>query len=167
MPPMSNSSHTVITPAMRSHVGVESRPVAYNIEKGAVAKFARAIGDSNPLYTDEVAARSSRFGGLIAPPTFLRSLVPGQYAPVFPNPYSFVLDAGSDYRFLATVRVGDRVAVTRRIVDMFEKHGKLGPMLFLVQETRYENQLGELVATQRTTTISYGIGPRDPAIDDI
>ena len=152
---------------MRSHIGVESQPVAYDIEKGAVAKFARAIGDPNPLYTDEIAARNSRFGGLIAPPTFLRSLLPGRYTTAFPDPYSFVLDAGSDYRFLAAVRVGERVAVTRRIVDMFEKQGKLGPMLFLVQEVRYENQLGELVATQKTTTISYGTGPRDPAIDDI
>ena len=32
--------------------------------------FARAIGDFNPVYFDEVQARKSEVGGIIAPPTF-------------------------------------------------------------------------------------------------
>ena len=34
-----------------------------------VAAFARALGDDNPLYTDEAAARRGPFGGIVAPPT--------------------------------------------------------------------------------------------------
>ena len=152
---------------MRSFTGVESMAVTYDIEKGAVAKFARAVGDLNPLYLDEPVARNSSYGGLIAPPTFLRSLIPGRYAKPFPEPFSYVLDGGSEYKFFAPVRVGDRITVTRRMIELFEKQGKLGTMLFRVQEIRYANQHGEVAATQRTTTISYGTGPRDPAIDDL
>ncbi len=152
---------------MRAFTGMESAPVTYEVEKGAVARFARAIGDLSPLYMDELVARNSSYGGLIAPPTFLRSLIPGRLEKPFPEPFSYVLDGGSEYRFFAPVRVGDRITVTRRIVELFEKQGKLGTMLFRVQEIKYVNQLGEVAATQRTTTISYGTGPRDPAIDEL
>jgi acyl dehydratase len=157
----------VITPEMRAFIGVESTSVTYDVEKGAVARFARAVGDLNPLYLDELAARGSTYGGLIAPPTFLRSLIPGRYPRPFPEPFSYVLDGGSEYRFFAPVRVGDRITVTRRVIELFEKQGRLGTMLFRVQEIRYVNQLGEMAAVQKTTTITYGTGPRDPAIDEL
>ena len=40
----------------------------FPIEAGHVMMFARAIGDPNPVYQDEAYARSSGFGGIIAPP---------------------------------------------------------------------------------------------------
>src|SRR5689334_22289720 len=46
----------------------------YEVERGAIRRFAEAIGDSSPLFNDEAAARRTRFGGMIAPPTFCRSL---------------------------------------------------------------------------------------------
>lgn len=158
---------SVITPEMRAFVGVESAPVTYEVEKGAVARFARAIGDLNPLYLDELVARNSSYGGLIAPPTFLRSLIPGKTPKPFPEPFSYVLDGGSEYRFFSPVRVGDRITVTRRMVELFEKQGRLGMMLFRVTEIKYTNQLGEVAAMQLSTTITYGTGQRDPAIDEL
>ncbi|MFW6195321.1 MAG: MaoC family dehydratase N-terminal domain-containing protein [Chloroflexota bacterium] len=146
---------SVITDEMRAHLEVESEPVVYDVERGAVARFAEAIGDPNPVYTDEKAARHSSYGGLTAPPTFLRALIAGPHSEEFPEPFPNVLDGGSEYRFYEPVRVGDRITVTRALVDLFEKDGKLGRMLFKVYETRYTNHLGELAATQRTTTISY------------
>ncbi len=164
---MTTPENTVVTDEMRAMIGAKSAPVTYDIEKGAVDRFARAISYPESGTLGERAERSSPDGSLIAPPTFLRSLIPGRYATPFPEPFSFVLDAGSDYRFFEPVRVGDRITVTRKIVDLFEKRGKLGSMLFKVHEISYENHLGRLAATQRTTTISYGTGPRDPAIDEL
>ena len=42
------------------------------IEKGHIMMFARAIGDENPIYSDENYA-SEKTGGIIAPPTFTQS----------------------------------------------------------------------------------------------
>ena len=53
------------------------------------------------------------------------------------------------------IRVGDRITVTKAIVELTERQGRLGTMLFTTAETRYVNQLGQLAATQRTTGISY------------
>ncbi|MDB5076019.1 MAG: hypothetical protein JWO42_2198 [Chloroflexi bacterium] len=51
-------------------VGRSSSPVTNWIERGAVKRFALAIGDLNPIYFDDEVAHASRFGRLIAPPTF-------------------------------------------------------------------------------------------------
>jgi acyl dehydratase len=159
------SASDEITGELRSFIGVESGPVTYEIERHAVERFACAVGDPNPLYSDEVAARKSAYGGLIAPPTFVRSLLPGPYPEPYPEPFAHILDGGSEYRFREPVRVGDRITVTRKIVDIFEKQGRLGTMLFKISEISYVNQLGQLTATQTTTTITYGTGEKDLGID--
>ena len=143
---------------MRAAIGVESESQTWEIERGAVEKFALAIGDSNPLYTDELAARHMRLGAQIAPPTFLRLLKPGPLKAKYEQPLPNVLDGGSKYAFHEPIRVGDRITVTTRLVDAFEKTGRLGPMLFRIHELRYMNQFGELAATQRTTSINYREG---------
>jgi acyl dehydratase len=146
---------SVITDEMRSHLDVESDPITYDVEKGAVVKFAQAIGDTNPLFQDEPAARNGPYGGIVAPPTFLRSLIAGEPKEEFPRPFPNNLDGGSEYEFFEPIRAGDRITVTKAIVDLSERQGRLGTMLFTTAETRYVNQLGQLAATQRTTGISY------------
>ncbi len=146
---------SVISDEMRAHLDVESDPITYDVEKGAVIKFAQAIGDSNPLFQDETAARDGPYGVIVAPPTFLRSLIAGVAKSEFPRPFPNNLDGGSEYEFFEPIRIGDRITVTKAIVELTERQGRLGTMLFTTAETRYVNQLGQLAATQRTTGISY------------
>ena len=91
------AQESVITPEMREAVGVDSEPATHEIEKGAIVRFARAVGDDSPIFTDEEAARGTRYGGLIAPPTFLRSLESSPPTLPFPSPYPDVLDGGSEW----------------------------------------------------------------------
>ena len=140
---------------MKSAIDVESESRVWEIERGAVAKFARAIGDDSVLYSNEEAASKTGAGGLVAPPTFLRLLRPGPHRATYEMPYKNVLDGGSQYRYHVPIRVGDTITVTNTLVEMFEKAGRMGLMLFRVHELRYVNQHGELAATQRTTSISY------------
>ena len=149
------SQESVITPQMRDAIGVESDPLIHDVEKGAIIKFAKAIGDPNPLFNDEQAARETRYGGLIAPPTFLRLLGPGQMKVDVRSPYPAALDGGSEWEYFEPVRPGDRITVTVKIADMIEREGRLGQMLFIVRETKYVNQYGSVVALQRSTGISY------------
>jgi hypothetical protein len=46
---------------------------SFPVEAGHIMMFARAIGDPNPVYYDEEAARSTEVGGIIAPPTFIQA----------------------------------------------------------------------------------------------
>jgi acyl dehydratase len=145
---------SVITPEMKAAIGIESEPVSYDVEKGAIIKFAQAIGDNNPLFNDEQAARKSRHGGIIASPTFMRSLISNS-PPSFKSPYSAALDGGSEWEYFEPVRAGDHITVTTKIADLFERPGRLGNMLFTIRETKYVNQFDTTVALQRTTGISY------------
>ena len=119
-------AESIITDKMRAAIGVESVPVTEEVEKGAIIRFAQAIGDQNPLFTDEAAARKSRYGGLIAPPTFLRSVIAGPPTVEFEQPYSAGLDGGSEWEYFEPVRPGDRITHTVRITDLFEREGPLG-----------------------------------------
>ncbi len=149
------TQESAITPEMRAAVGVESEPYVNDVEKGAILKFARAIGDTNPIHTDEEAARQSRYGGLVAPPTFFRSLRSGAMKVDVKSPYSANLDGGSEWEYNEPARPGDQITVTTMVSNVFERPGRLGNMLFIQRETKYVNQFGSKVAIQRTTGISY------------
>ncbi|MFF5289570.1 FAS1-like dehydratase domain-containing protein [Paractinoplanes globisporus] len=43
----------------------------FPVEAGHIMMFARAVGDPNPVYSDEAYARSTEAAGVIAPPTFV------------------------------------------------------------------------------------------------
>jgi acyl dehydratase len=157
---------TVISDELRAFIDLESNAVTYDIERHAVERFACAIGDPNPLYTNRELAESSSYGSLIAPPTFFRSLLPGDYPLPYPEPFAHILDGGSKYRYNEPVRVGDRITVVRKITDLFVKLGRMGTMLFKVSEISYTNHECRLVATQTTTTITYGTGEKDSGVGD-
>ena len=149
------TQESAITPEMKAAIGVESEPRTSEVETGAIIKFAEAIGDTNPIYNEEAAARQSRYGGMIAPPTFLRSINPGPLKVEFRSPYTANLDGGSEWEYFEPIRPGDRITVTTKIADLYERAGRLGNMLFMVRETNYVNQFGNTVAKQRTTVINY------------
>ena len=153
---MTQEQDSVITQEMRDAVGVESDPVSHEVEKGAIIKFAQAIGDYNPLFNDEQAARASRYGGLIAPPTFLRSTPSGPMKVSIKSPFSANLDGGSEWEYFVPVRPGDTITVTQKFADVYERNARaFGKMMFTIRETKYVNQFGQTVALQRSTGISY------------
>src|SRR5207245_4800485 len=53
-----------------SWLGKEFDRYSYSVSKEEIVAFAQSIGDTNPLYTDEAYAKTTPYGGLIAPPTF-------------------------------------------------------------------------------------------------
>ena len=146
---------TVITDSMRTAIGTESEPKTYLVEAGAIRRFADAIGDPSPLYRDEQAERQSSYGGIVAPPTFLRLFRPSPAVPEFPNPYPGVLDGGSRWEYFEPVRPGDKITVTVRLIGLYEREGSLGSMLFAVRENRFVNEVDVLVAVDRDTEIYY------------
>ena len=145
-----------LTEEMRQQaIGCESAPSTMEIEKGAIIKFAQAIGDDNPAYNDEVAARDSRYGGVIAPPTFLRSTVSARPELPFDVPFDRLLDGGSEWEYFVPVRPGDRITAVSRILDLNERNGSIGLMLIYTIVVTYTNQFGQVVATQTSTSIRY------------
>ena len=151
-----STAPSFLTEEMRQQaIGVESAPQTMVVEKGAIIKFALAIGDDNPLYNDEVAARETRFGGLVAPPTFLRSAVSARPDLPFDAPFERVLDGGSDWEYFVPVRPGDHITSVSRIEDINERNGSIGLLLISTIVITYSNQFGQVVATQTSISIRY------------
>ena len=151
-----SSTPSFLTEEMRQQaIGTVSEPRTLEVEKGAIIKFAEAIGDENPVYNDEAAARASQYGGLIAPPTFLRSAVAARPDLPFDVPFERVLDGGSDWEYFEPVRPGDRITAVSSIEDITERNGRIGLMLIQTIVITYTNQFGQVVATQTNTSIRY------------
>ena len=54
----------------KSRIGHAFPSFTAEVEKGRLKFFAKAIGETNPIYTDEVAAIRAGYRSLPAPPTF-------------------------------------------------------------------------------------------------
>ena len=148
---------SLITEEMRSKIGVEGEPELYEIEKGAIKRFARAIDDPNPLWQNEEYARKSRYGGIIAPPSMIPTIgwenFSSQQAPLLQEGR---LHGGTELEYYQPVRPGDKITVTTTITNMRERQGKtMGSMLLVTFERAYKNQSGELVARCKQMIIGY------------
>ena len=145
----------MITNGLREAIGVPSEPLTHEVERGTILRFADAIADPNPLYRDEAHAQHSGYGGVIAPPTFLRTLQPGPPKVQWQSPLDNLLDGGSEWQYFEPLQAGDQITVVETLIDVKERTGRLGPMVILTRELTYTNQLDQLVATQRWTLITY------------
>src|SRR5487761_966328 len=107
-----------VTDEVRKQIGTTGEIRTYDVERGAIRRFAEAIGDPNPLFNDEAAARKTRFGGMIAPPTFCRSL--GAAIPEIKIGMGEfrVLDGGSEWEHSEPIRPGDRISVVSKIAGI-------------------------------------------------
>src|SRR3954451_11125008 len=60
--------------SVKELIGLELPPYTYTVERGKIREFALAIGDPNPIYYDEEAARYEGYEGIPIPLTFLQSI---------------------------------------------------------------------------------------------
>jgi acyl dehydratase len=142
---------------LKSHLGVRGAAWTAEVEKGAVRKFARAIGETNPLYFDEDYAAGTRFGGIITPPTFVAALkAPG--LPPLPDPpvrFTVFLHTDDVIRQFTPIRVGDTITSVPELSDVVVKNGRNGEMLFTTFSYTMTNQDGVLVATLAWTEVQF------------
>ena len=144
-----------VTEEALKQIGKAAEPRTLEVERGAIRRFAEAVGDENPLFNNDRDARKTRFGGMIAPPTFCRSLMAAVPDVKLDMPGFRGLDGGSEWEYFEPIRPGDRITVQSKIADIRESAGRLGPMVFMTTETTYTNQHGQICAIQRATGIRY------------
>ena len=127
---------------IKTRIGVDGPEVTAPVEAGHVRRFVEAIGDRNPRWAQE------------APPTFLVALAPASVHLNDAEDYGQGwLNGGNRFEYFAPVLIGDQITAKGRIVDVFDKAGSTGNLLFIVFETDYTNQRGDLVARLRGTAI--------------
>ncbi len=121
------------------------------VEVGKIREFARAVKDANPAYFDADRA--------VAPPTFLMTIAHwirdlGETRSAVKLDYSRLLHGEQEFEYLKPIRAGDVLRFRSRTKEVFEKAGRRGgKMLFVIGETEFRNQRGEVVAYMRNTAI--------------
>ncbi|MCX7595296.1 MAG: MaoC family dehydratase N-terminal domain-containing protein [Fischerella sp.] len=138
-----------------------------------IRRYALAIDDPNPIYYDEEIAKNGRYKGFAAPPFYITwaagvpksetrvkdlgedGLASFVGIPEVPNVWELGwVRGGEEIEFFRPVYVGDTVSVKGKFVDVTEKEGKAGPMVFATSEFEYINQNGEILARHRITMIA-------------
>ena len=138
-------------------VGKEYAPFVVTVERGKIKEFARAIGDLNPFYLDDRVGQASEWGDIIAPPTFATTFRDEAASEAFFRDLgidiSRVLHGEQEFELARPIQPGHSYLCRSRIVDIYEKTGKSGPMAFVVRETAITDRVNEVVGTMRHITV--------------
>lgn len=136
----------------RGRIGARSVPMVHDIEKGAIRRFARALGETNPIYFEEEAAREAGYPSLVAPPTFAvtlaRSPIPG-----LEMPHAGVIHGEQEFLYGRVMTAGDRISVTGWLAEVREVQGSRGPMTLLTLLTEGCHGDGTLAFQSRSVLI--------------
>jgi acyl dehydratase len=135
----------------------------------AFQRYAIAVGDLNPIYFDDAAARAAGYPGIVAPPNYLTSVLGWQPGPAEPDLLADGTEArilvpeirglrlmggGHDLTYGKPIVPGAIVTARRKLVDIYERKAKFGVLLFAVSDIVYTDQHGEHLVTCRETVIA-------------
>jgi acyl dehydratase len=125
----------------------ETRPVT--LTKELIAKFAAGVGEDNPLYFDEDYAKSTIYGGIVAPPSIHILLM---FACTNTDDWMRspgTINASQSWFYNVPARPGDTIHMRGTALDRFIKKDRL----FVIHDNVFTNQRGEVVCTGRGWTI--------------
>ena len=132
-------------PALIGRVFEVTEPVDVSAED--IRKFCETMGETNPLFIDEAAAKKGPYGTIVAPPSYAVTFRNGRHFFARVPRYGRVgLDAGKDIEFHAPLRAGDKITLKSHVKEIYEKTGRSGSMVFVVVRSTVQNQKGEVVA---------------------
>lgn len=141
-----------------SAIGRTFPPTYGTVDAEHARAFARSIGETNPIFHDEAAARAAGYRRLAVTPTYVfivhfQGLHPMDLLAELGLSGSAgkLLHAEQGFEFFADICAGDRLTFVQSVADVYEKRG--GALLFGVIQTDVTNQDGEKVAVFRATEV--------------
>ena len=137
-------------------IGKEYAPFTFEVEKGRLRMFAKATGLTDPIYSDEAAAKAAGYRSIPAPPTFPYSITmdAGQSFNVLEDmgiPLPKAVHGGQRFIYHAAVCAGDVITGRQKVTNIYDKKG--GALVFIETEIRLRNQLGEVVGDLYSTVV--------------
>lgn len=140
-------------------------PHNYEVTRDSVRHFAQGYGDDNPVYCDPAYAATTRWKGIIAPPTFLYTM--GEDVAPRPDPETKALLKGDpfaglgsyqavmEYEWWRPLHLGDGCDILVTQVGVEAKPSSFGGRTaHVTRDYIYANSRGEPVALRRGTWIN-------------
>ncbi|HEX9855567.1 MAG TPA: MaoC family dehydratase N-terminal domain-containing protein [Acidimicrobiia bacterium] len=141
-------------------------PHTVTVSRTDIARYARAIGETDPIHFDREVAVAAGHRDVVAPVYFPYTLrvqattLAGDLEPdgsssaeVPPLPARRAMAGETAIEFGSDICAGDAITIDKRIVDLTEKHGRSGPLALVTTEFTFHNQEGDLVMRERFTRI--------------
>ena len=152
-------------PLNQALVGKEYPSVRYEVGREKLREFAIAVGETDPIYHEEEAARAAGHPDLPAVPTFpiVLSFRAGQVVygdPALGLDYSRVVHGEQEFVYHRPIHAGDRLLAAGKVAAVEAK----GRHELLTLQTEVTTEAGEPVCTVRATLLSRGTAaPREAA----
>jgi acyl dehydratase len=134
----------------------------YEVTAESIREFADAIGDPNPVYRDEEAAKQAGYASIVTPPTYLTKLNFVYGPQVLADPdlglnYAMVVHGEQEYELLRPIAAGEKIVAKPKIGRIYAR----GRNEFMITEAAIETLGGEKVAVARSTIVSRGTAPQE------
>ncbi len=138
-------------------IGREWPAATYAIGSEKIREYARAVGETNPVYDDVEAARAAGFRDLVAPPMFCvvysnASMATAMLDPEVGIDFAKLVHGEQEFKWGEPVCAGDVITTSTTLTGVSEKL-KMG---FYVFETESVNQDGQQTVVGTWTDIVRG-----------
>lgn len=145
-------------------IGLELPVFEVDVERFQLRLFAAAIGERRPEYLEVEAAQSAGYRDLPAPPTFAFSIAmrpddPFDLLRSLELDVARVLHGEQSFKYVQPICAGDRVRVSRKVIDAYEKKG--GSLQFFIVEVTYSDARNERALIRARQTIIHRPGPAE------
>ena len=164
------TSMSYVTDEVKALIGRESPwlDACDEVERGAIRRFHQAVMDDDPIFWKDQYAVETRYGSVVAPPLFplhafrRPSGTPdplGQVAedpdydgvsrdfglglPLARLPLPRLLNGGIQVEIYQLARPEERIRSKSKYLDIYQKEGRSGDLVFVLVETIYANEKDE------------------------
>jgi acyl dehydratase len=139
---------------LQSRVGSKFRidPFHTLVCGDTVRHFVDGVGDVNPLYRDPHYAAKTRYGKLVAPPSWLYSVFPTWVPQGLQGVHAF--HSGNDWTFYRPLLEGDIITPELTFTHFDDKKSQFAGRIIIVHyDDNFTNQRGELVANAKAWSV--------------
>ena len=131
----------------RSLHGKEHTAGPFEITADMIQRVNASLGETNPAFTSVAGAQEKGFRTMIAPPTLCSIFVREVALPDVGIKFGRTqMHAGQRVEPKGPIYAGDRLTASSHLKDVYAKTGRSGTMVFVVWETTFTNQDGDVVA---------------------
>jgi len=135
----------------RTATGREAKAAVNEVEKGAIRRFAESIGETNPIYFEEAAARAAGYRSIVAPPTFPTTLRAANdlREGLMLAPGKHLLQAEQTFEYARPIVAGDKLTIRSKVAEVAQRMTPSGPTDVVVIEDEGRDDTGEVVYRSR------------------